>query len=178
VAEAEQEFVPYRVSAPDEVPPMSAIGGPHIVRFTTSTHDEHGQLSKSPAQVRRLNERLAAKVEAHLDEIAMVKTDLQEGADTLLVSYGVTARAAEEAVKTAREMGKCVSALVVYSLWPVPEREIREAMIGVRRVVVPELNLGQYQREIQRLAADGVEVIGIYRVDGELISPKEIEASL
>src|SRR4030066_2226651 len=42
-----QEFVPYRVSAPDEVPPMSPIGGAHIVRFTTSTHDEPGQLRTS-----------------------------------------------------------------------------------------------------------------------------------
>jgi len=169
-----QEFVPYRVSAPDEVPPMSPIGGAHIVRFTTSTHDEHGQLSKSPEQVRKLNERLAAKVEAHLDEIAMVKTDIQAGADTLLVSYGVTARAAEEAVEIAREAGKRISALIVYSLWPVPEQQIREALADVRRVVVPELNLGQYQREIQCLAPDGVEVIGIQRVDGELISPNEI----
>jgi 2-oxoglutarate ferredoxin oxidoreductase subunit alpha len=177
-AAPDREFVPYRVSAPDEVPPMSAIGGPHIVRFTTSTHDEHGQLSKSPAQVRRLNERLAAKVEMHLDEITMVKADLQMGAETLVVSYGVTARAAEEAVKTARAMGKCVSTLVVYSLWPVPELQIREALVGVHRVIVPELNLGQYQREIQRLAQEGVEVIGIYRVDGELISPREIEANL
>jgi 2-oxoglutarate ferredoxin oxidoreductase subunit alpha len=177
-ANPEQEFIPYHVSEPDEVPPMSPMGGPHIVRFTTSTHDEYGQLSKSPEQVRKLNERLAAKVEMHMDEIAMVKADLQAGAETLMVSYGVTAQAAHEAVLAARRKGKCVSELVVYSLWPIPEEHIREALRGVRRAIVPELNLGQYQVEIKRLAADGVEVIGIHRVDGELISPSEIEAVL
>jgi 2-oxoglutarate ferredoxin oxidoreductase subunit alpha len=174
LAPAEGEFVPYRVSAPDEVPPMSPMGGPHLVRFTTSTHDEHGQLSKNPAQVRRLNERLAAKIETHLDEMALVRSDLQEGADTLVVSYGVTACAAQEAVSMARLAGRRLSSLTLNTLWPIPERQIRQAIQGIRRVVIPELNLGQYQRELERLAPEGVEVIGIHRVDGELISPPEI----
>jgi 2-oxoglutarate ferredoxin oxidoreductase subunit alpha len=172
------EFVPYRVAAPDEVPPMSPMGGAHIVRFTTSTHDEYGQLSKTPVQVKKLNERLAEKVEAHLDEIAMVKTDIQAGAETLLVGYGVTARAMEEAVDLARNSGKQISALTIYSLWPLPEQQIRDTLAGVRRVVVPELNLGQYQKEIERIAGNGVKVIGIHRVDGELISPQEILSAL
>lgn len=178
LAPENEEFVPYRASRRDQVPAMSPIGGPHIVRFTTSTHDEYGQLSKSPEQVHKLNERLANKVELHLDEIAMVKADMHVGAEILVVSYGVTARAAQEAVQCARQRGKCVSNLTIYSLWPVPEEQIRQALREVRRVVVPELNLGQYQREIERLALEGVEVIGIHRVDGELISPEEIEAAI
>jgi len=39
--------------------------------------------------------------------------------------------------------------------------------------VVPELNLGLYRREVERLAGDR-EVIGVNRVDGELISPEQI----
>jgi 2-oxoglutarate ferredoxin oxidoreductase subunit alpha len=176
LAQAEAQFVPYRVSAADEVPPMSPMGGPHLVRFTTSTHDEYGQLSKNPAQVRQLNERLAAKIETHLDEIALVGVDLQDGADTLLVSYGVTACAAGEAVTLARQAGRQLSSLTIYSLWPMPEKPICQAMQGIRRVVIPELNLGQYQRELERLAPEGVEVRGIHRVDGEMISPQEILA--
>lgn len=59
-APVEAEFIPYRVKAGDEVPPLSPYGGAHLLRFTTSTHDEHGQLTKSPEKVRVLNERLAA----------------------------------------------------------------------------------------------------------------------
>ena len=173
-AAADNEFIPYRVTAPDEVPLFSPYGGAHLLRFTTSTHDEHGQLTKSPEKMRKLNERLSAKVEAHQDEIALVKADLQLGADTLVISYGVTTRAVEEAVRTARESGRLISSLTIYSLWPVPEKEIKAALAGIRRVIVPELNLGQYRLVVERLATDGVEVMSVNRVDGELISPQEI----
>ena len=89
------------------------------MRFTTSTHDQYGQLTKNPEVVRKLNERLAAKVEDHMDEISMVKADMQAEAPTLIVSYGVTNRAVEEAVVRAREKGERVSSLTIYSLWPV-----------------------------------------------------------
>ena len=51
------------------------------------------------------------------------------------------------------------------------ERVIREALRGISRVVVAELNHGQYRREIERLAGT-VEVVGLNRVDGELIAPE------
>ena len=41
-------------------------------------------------------------------------------------------------------------------------------------VIVAELNLGQYRREIERLTSDAQTVIGVHRVDGELITPDEI----
>ena len=74
---------------------------------------------------------------------------------------------------TARRSGVAVSSLVVQSLWPVPERALTEAMDGVQTVLVPELNLGQYRREVERLAA-GRRVVGINRIDGELIAPDAI----
>ena len=55
----------------------------------------------------------------------------------------------------------------------VPETALATALDGVRRVVVAELNLGQYRREVERLAGDR-EVVGVHRVDGELISPDEL----
>lgn len=168
------EFVPYRVEGSAEVPAMSPFGGPHVVRFTTSSHDERGYLSKKPEDVGRLNARLAAKVEAFADEIALLEADLDSGAETLVISYGITARSMMEAVQLARRTGVRVSSLTVRSLWPVPEVAIRDALIGVRRVIVVELNLGQYRREIERLVGREVEVVGVHRVDGELISPSEI----
>jgi 2-oxoglutarate ferredoxin oxidoreductase subunit alpha len=75
-----------------------------------------------------------------------------------------------EAVAQIRALGKKVSALTVQSLWPVPEHAIHDAFVGITRIVVAELNHGQYRREIERLA-QGIEVVGLHRVDGELIAP-------
>jgi 2-oxoglutarate ferredoxin oxidoreductase subunit alpha len=94
------------------------------------------------------------------------------------VSYGITARSMIEAARLARAAGKPVSTLTVQSLWPLPERALRDAMRGIARIVVPELNFGQYRLEIGRIAAmlaPRPEVIGVNRVDGELITPQEIE---
>jgi 2-oxoglutarate ferredoxin oxidoreductase subunit alpha len=178
LASIKGEFTPYRFDPPEHVSPMAHYGGPHLVRVTTSAHDEAGYLIKDPAKMGSLNRHLSAKIEAHADEIALVKSDLQAGAETLVVSYGVTAGAMDEAVLTARQKGARVSALTVYSLWPIPERQIREAAQGVRRVVVAELNLGQYRREVERLTRGEQDVIGVNRVDGELITPDEILTSL
>lgn len=176
----EGPFIPYRTSSPDDVPLFSPIGGPHIVRFTTSTHDDRGFLTKDPQKVARLNEHLAAKIEAHRDEIELVSSDLEHEAKTLVVSYGITARSVIEAVQIARRKGKKVSRLIIHSLWPVPETAITQALEGIERVVVAELNLGQYRLELERLISCGTglaqrpEVVGVHRVDGELISPEQI----
>lgn len=174
LAPADTHFTPYRYQPADEVPAMAHFAGPHIVRFTGSSHDERGYLSKKLQEVGALNAHLAAKINDHTDEIDLVGTDLQDGAETLVISYGITARSALEAVQQMRAAGKKVSMLTLYSLWPVPEQAVRAALKGVRRVVVVELNFGQYLREIERLGCGQVEVIGVNRVDGQLISPAEI----
>ncbi len=164
---------PYRYEPAGGVPPRRIYGGGDPVRFTGSTHDERAFITKHAPTIGALNHHLAAKIEDHRDEIELVDADLEPGATALVVGYGVTAGAVRAAVATARRCGVAVSSLVVQSLWPVPERALTEAMDGVRTVVVPELNLGQYRREVERLAA-GRRVVGINRIDGELIAPDAI----
>jgi 2-oxoglutarate ferredoxin oxidoreductase subunit alpha len=168
---------PYRYLPADGVSPLAQYGGDAPVRFTGSTHDERAIITKAPAKVAQLNEHLRAKIEDHADEIELVVHDAEPGATTLFVSYGITAGAMREAVARARGEGRKVSALTILSLWPVPERAIRRAISpDVTRIVVAELNHGQYRREIERIAT-GVEVVGLHRVDGELIAPEEFEAA-
>lgn len=162
---------PYRHVPAEDVSPLAHYGGPAAVRFTGSTHDERAIITKAPAKVAQLNEHLRAKIEEHAAEIELVVKDIEPGAATLFISYGITAGAMREAVKEIRAAGKKVSALTILGLWPVPEISIREALAGVARVVVAELNHGQYRREIERLAG-GIEVVGLNRVDGELVAPE------
>ncbi|MFC1936304.1 pyruvate flavodoxin/ferredoxin oxidoreductase [Chloroflexota bacterium] len=173
-ADEQTPFIPYQFPNLTDVPPMTPFGGPHLLRFTTSSHDERGYMSKQTDDLNRLNNHLRAKIIQHVDEISLVEIDLQENADTLLVSYGISAQAIFSAANELRNKGLNISTLVVYSLWPVPEREILTAIQGIRRIIVAELNHGQYQREIERLAAPEQEILGIHKVNGELITEEEI----
>ena len=168
---------PYAYDPAGAVPPMHRYGLGDPVRFTGSTHDEEARITKHAPTVGALNQHLVAKIEDHRDEIEMVAADPQPGARTLVVSYGVTAGAARMAIQRAREAGTAVAGLVVHSLWPVPETALATALEGIERVIVPELNLGQYRREIERLAG-AREVVGINRVDGELIGVEEISEAI
>jgi 2-oxoglutarate ferredoxin oxidoreductase subunit alpha len=168
------EFIPYHFDNIEDTPQLSPIGGAHIVRFTTSSHDERGYISTESSIVGRMNQHLSEKIAKNLEQITLVEEDLEAGADTLVISYGITSQSVKEAVREARKDGYKVSTLTILSLWPVPEQKIITAMRGKQRVVVAELNLGQYCREIERLARGEVEVVGIHRVDGDLITPKDI----
>ncbi|WP_324715745.1 hypothetical protein U7230_10230 [Carboxydochorda subterranea] len=174
LADPGKPYRPYAVEAPEDVPAFAPIGGPIVTRVNTSTHDEAGYLTKQPAKVDRLNRHLSAKIEAAAREIEDVVLDLLPGATTLIVSYGVSARSARDAVLELRRAGRAVSLAVLRSVWPLPARALSRALEGVRRVVVAELNLGQLRLEVERLAAGGREVSGVHRVDGELITPEEI----
>jgi len=166
-------YVPYRFDRLGDVPEFLPVGAEHQVRFTTSMHDEKGNLTRKLDKVDRTFCHFQEKILAHQDELVLVDRDHQEGATTLIVAAGVSARSACAAVQQVRAAGSKVSMLTVYSVWPVPEAAIREAAAGMTRVIVPEMNVGLYRREIERVLP-GVEVIGVNRVDGEVLTPDAI----
>ncbi len=149
------------------------IRGP-IHHYTGSSHNEEGHITKDPEIIVELNERLKQKIDLHTDELELVKTDLQDGADTLILSYGITARSTEEAVNQLRKNGEKVSVLTIYSLWPVPEKKILESLSSINRIIIPEMNHGQYRHEIERLVDRETTLLGVNRVDTILITPEEI----
>jgi|TARA_B100000315_G_scaffold247101_1_gene275340 2-oxoglutarate ferredoxin oxidoreductase subunit alpha len=167
-------YQPHQFGRPEQIPVMADFGGEHITRYTTSTHDKSGYLTTEPDVIQEMIDHYIAKIDAAVDEISFYREDRQKGADSLLVSYGVTSRAADLAVDQVRSRGKKVSSLVLQTIYPVPEQVIKGAFAGIRKVIVPEMNMGQYRLEIERLAPDGVEVVGVNKMDTTLISPAEI----
>jgi 2-oxoglutarate ferredoxin oxidoreductase subunit alpha len=169
-----EEYRPHYFDEPRQVPPIADFGGKHFARYTTSTHDKDGYLTASPAVIQEMIDHYTAKIDAAADEIALVAEDLEDGAETLVVSYGITSRSAAVAVRQARARGTGVSALTLKTLYPVPEKALVAAMAGIRKVIVPEMNMGQYILEVQRLAPRDAEVVGVNKMDTTLISPAEI----
>ena len=169
-----QPYLPHRFERPEDVPAFSEFGGRHVSRFTTSTHDQGAYLTGDPDTIQAMIDHYHAKIDGAVEALTLVKEDLQPGAEILVVSYGVISRSAAVAVRQAREQGRRVSSLVLQTLYPVPTPALRRAMEGVRKVVVPEMNMGQYVLELERLVPCGVEVVGVGKMNTVLLSPQEI----
>jgi len=168
-----QPFLTYGFTQPEEVPAFAAVGGEAKVTVSGSAHDQQGRLRKNAPEVIEVLRHLERKVEAHAEEMALVRTDLDPGAPHLVISYGITARAARQAVAELRREGVRVSLLQPQTLFPIPRQALDWALAGVRTVFVAEENLtGQY-RAVLAPYFDGKRVVGINKI-GALIAPGEI----
>ena len=116
---------------------------------------------------------LQAKIAAHAAEMAMVEEELVSSADTLVLSYGVSARAARAACRRLNREGRRVSFLQLLTLFPIPTEAIRRAAQGCSRVAVVEENSqGLYASVLEPLIGKDrlVRVNGV----GRMITPAEI----
>ena len=166
-----EAFRPYATGA-DRIPAMSRPGDGYRVHTTGLTHAEDGFPSQHPETVSRNLGRLLAKLEPHRDAIDSWQTLACDDADVVVVAIGISARAATRAVEQCRARGLRVGLFRPITLWPFPERALREATAHASAVLVPELNAGQLSLEVERIL--GREVAGIHRVNGEPITPAEI----
>jgi len=164
-------------TTPDEVPPFAPLGGPRKVTLTGSAHNKDGWLRKNDPETLEVLRHLEAKVAARAADLTLVTEDLDAGADTVVVSYGITARAAREAVRAARAAGRRVSFVGLLTLFPVPAAALRAAVGGARRVVVAEENLGGLYRRVLAGALPGVELSSVNKLGG-MIRPAEILEAL
>jgi 2-oxoglutarate ferredoxin oxidoreductase subunit alpha len=166
-------FLPFEVPEDGTVPHFLPIGDRILVRQTSSTHGIDGYITTDYHEIGRNQERLKTKLESAVHQFSFHDAFMAEEADTLLVAYGVTARAAKAVHKAFESEGMPLSLLVLKTLWPVPEALIREKADKVKRVVVVEMNTGQYVWEIKRVLPDKkVDFFG--QMDGRLISPSQI----
>jgi 2-oxoglutarate ferredoxin oxidoreductase subunit alpha len=133
-------------SSDDSAPDFLPIGDRTLVRQTSSTHGANGYITVDPDEINAFQLRLEKKLKAHVDQFTLFDQDLDPQAKTLVVAYGVTARAARVAVAASRAAGQPVSLLTPKTLWPVPERLIVDTAATYDRVVVVEMNMGQYVR--------------------------------
>ena len=172
-ADRTKPFLPFATPSDDTTPDFLPIGDSTLVRQTSSTHGVNGYITVDPDEIQAFQIRLEKKLTAHVDEFTLFEQDLDPYAGTLVVAYGVTARAARVAVAASRAAGKPVSLLILKTLWPVPERLIVDTAAAYDRVVVAEMNMGQYVREIQRLLP-GKTVSFLGQMNGNLIKPEQI----
>lgn len=168
---------PFGTEEEDGVPPMPAFGEGERLLVTGSTHDELGfRKTDDPEAHAKLVGRINKKILNHRK--AMVETEdyFLEDSDIAVIAYGFTARTSLYVVKGLRKEGIRIGLLRLKTLWPFPE----EAVVGlgrkVKKVVVPEMNLGQVAGEVKKYCS--CEVIPIGQINGEVIRPETIMDAL
>jgi 2-oxoglutarate ferredoxin oxidoreductase subunit alpha len=153
---------------------MAHAGEGYKFHITGLTHDERGYPNMSVEAQDRLVRRLVAKTARLADEEAIFETDCVESADVVVVSYGITSRVAQRALELARAQGRRVGKFRLITAWPFPERRIRQLARKTKALVVPELNLGQMVREVERAAGGLARVLPVSHAGGGVHRPEDI----
>jgi 2-oxoglutarate ferredoxin oxidoreductase subunit alpha len=169
-----EEYMPYSADPDGGVPEMAAFGDGYRFHVTGLVHDQTGFPSNSPAVAAALMDRLMKKITNNLKDILIYEEDNTGDAETLILAYGCTARSAKSAVHAARKEGHRVGLFRPVTIWPFPEQRVAELASRVKRIIVPEMNLGQYVLEVQRVVGGRSKVEGLNKADGEIITPEEI----
>lgn len=166
-------------------------------------HDEQGRrighmASKSGEFINNINKKIADNVNV----IASIDSYFMEDADVAIVAYGSVARPSLNAVKLARGIKDDrivpkfkivrdlfkkgvqetlhtdyshlkVGLVKINTVWPCPEELLKEATKDVETVIVPEMNVGKYCNEVQRVLKDKT-VIPMSKCGGDIHTPHEI----
>ncbi len=156
------------------VSPMATAGEGYRIHVTGLTHDERGYPGMN-AQTQEWNvARLMNKIRAHRGDIITVEEQNVEDAEVVVVSYGISARTSLWPIELARQEGIRVGYLRLITVWPFPEERIRELAKGIRAFVVPEINMGQIVREVERCAAGQAQVLSATRAGGDILEPEHV----
>ncbi len=160
------EYQAYATTPEDPVPEMIKAGDGYRVHITGLTHDERGYPNLTPATQDRMVKRLVNKIRLNADKIVDVREDGVEGADVVVVSFGITSRVAMAAIDQARAKGAKVGSARLVITWPFPARRIKEIARHAKAIIVPEMNMGQMALEVERAVAGATRVISLPHAGG------------
>ena len=137
-------------------------------------HNIVNSLYLSPAELERLNiERFERYKKIEQDE-CMWEEFMMDDAEICIVSCGITARVARNAIVEARKQGIKVGMLRPITLWPFPKQALYQAAQKVKRFICVELNMGQMKEDVELAIRCEKPVDLCFRVGGMIPSPEEV----
>ncbi|MFH1893750.1 MAG: 2-oxoacid:acceptor oxidoreductase subunit alpha [Candidatus Zixiibacteriota bacterium] len=161
------------------VPGMIHYGQGSNVHVTGSTHLANGMRDVSTPEVHDvLVRRIYRKIDDNREKIVRVESDIgKDGTARVgVISFGATARPAYGAVKEARNEGVDVDFMRLITIWPFARKQVAEFGKNLDVILVPEMNLGQISREIERFV--GCKVVPVSKIGGVSHSVEEITRAI
>ena len=172
-----EDFLPFRAED-NQAPPLPDFGEGYRILHSLNPHDEKGGIAWDPDVFDDLYHRITNKVRANYDDIVSVQEFLLDDADIALVAYGSEARPARQAAGLAREKGIKVGVLKLDTIWPVPERHLKDLSKRMRKILTVEMNIGKYANEVERVCAPNCETGRILKNRGEIHTTAEVLSAI
>jgi 2-oxoglutarate ferredoxin oxidoreductase subunit alpha len=167
------EYKPYAADK-SGIPAMADFGEGYRWHVTGLNHDETGGNTGKPEVINRQLTRLFHKLEPYMDELTLYQTFDLEDAEYLLISFGCSTRSSLAAIELLRKQGIKAGLLQLQTIWPFPDRLIKELTANKKGVFVVEMNAGQLCLEVERTICSRDVLYQINKINGELITPQEI----
>ncbi|PNR97051.1 2-oxoacid:acceptor oxidoreductase subunit alpha [Petrotoga sp. 9PWA.NaAc.5.4] len=169
----EELFLPFELNDQYSVNPLVEMGK---TRFHVSglTHDESGFPIRDPNIIAKVIEHLDSKIRLSTQEISIYNEYMLQDAQIVIVAFGSVARSALRAVKQARSDKIPVGLFKPITIWPMPTSRLKMIFRDAQIIIVPEMNTGQYAREMSKLNKMNRHVESLTKTTGELITPEEI----
>jgi len=169
----EPPYKPYKAGE-DMVPTFYPLGNKeHQVRFNSSTHDGDGLIRKGTPESIANTWRLREKLEKRVDEYSFFELDSENGADDLIVTWGVSADASIDAVNSMRSSGKKVSLLIVKTILPISQK-IYNIIDSYKTVTFAEENMTGMFKEMIFGKRNNLNVKTATKF-GSMLTPSDIE---
>jgi 2-oxoglutarate ferredoxin oxidoreductase subunit alpha len=169
-----EQFKPYDISK-SLIPPMPAFGKGYRFHTTGLMHDETGFPVNDGATAEKETIRLMQKIEQNEDDIIESAEYMTDDMEIMICTFGSTARSARVAINKLRSEGIRVGLFRPITIAPFPKRKMQELAGKVKKIFVPEMNLGQLKFIVESvIRTSSIPVIGINRINLAPISPQEI----
>lgn len=169
-----EDYRPFKFNGSNEIAPMVKAGDGYYIHLTGLTHDERGYPAISVEAQEKNVTHLVDKILKNEEKIRLLEQDQVDGAEIIVISYGITSRVALKAVQEARATGIKVGTIRLIVVWPFPEKLIRKLASKVKAFIVPEINLGQISLEVERCAAGKAKTIHVPHAGGWVHDPNDI----
>jgi 2-oxoglutarate ferredoxin oxidoreductase subunit alpha len=167
------EAWPYDPSE-DLIPPMLPVGEGYKFHVTGLTHDIRGYpIINAEAQEENVR-HLIDKVNAHTEEIIWLEEKDIEDAEVIVMAYGISSRVIQPAIAKARKEGIKVGQIKMVTVWPFPEKRVRELAGKVKSLIMVEMNYGQVFLDMERCAAGQCQCYLLGHAGGTVHNPEDI----
>ena len=167
-----EEYFPYQCEH-DEPAVLNPMFTGYRYHFTGLHHDKNGFPTEEIETCRKLIQRLEDKVAMHEDELESYEEFMMDDAEVMIIAYGSVSLAAKESIRHLRKEGIKAGLFRPITIWPSPGVKIKEYTDKIEKVLVVELNIGQFHSEVQRVSSR-LDIDGLFKVNGRAISPHEI----